>query len=161
MHGPTTIQPTSLADYLEQMTKAVFQAGISWRVVEAKWDGIRSAFHGFDAIAVASMKADEVGRVENDARVIRNRHKIEGTVDNAATMLALEKEFGSFKKYLDSLGDYEAKVGDLHRRFRFMGPSSAFFFLYVVGEQVPDWHEWAETQHRGSEPRTGSPSRDS
>lgn len=145
MHGPATIKPTSLADYLEQMTKAVFQAGISWQVVDAKWDGIRAAFHDFDPKTVAAMTAEEIGRVENDPRVIRNRRKIEGTVDNAATMLAVATEYDTFKSYLDSLGDYEAKVADLHRRFRFMGPSSAFFFLYVVGEQVPEWHEWAET----------------
>ena len=43
-HAPEKINPKSLGDYLEVMSKAIFQAGISWRVVESKWPGIREAF---------------------------------------------------------------------------------------------------------------------
>src|SRR5712692_3324769 len=46
--APQQIQPTRLGDYLEVMSKAVFQTGISWRVVDAKWPGIREAFQNFD-----------------------------------------------------------------------------------------------------------------
>ena len=52
MPSPEKIQPTSLSDYLEIMTKAVFQSGISWRVVEAKWPGIKEAFKDFDTDVV-------------------------------------------------------------------------------------------------------------
>ena len=45
---PKQIRPKSLADYLEVLSKIAFEAGLSWRVVEAKWEDIRRAFHGFD-----------------------------------------------------------------------------------------------------------------
>jgi 3-methyladenine DNA glycosylase Tag len=44
MEGPNNIKPQSLSDYLKVMSKAVFQTGISWKVIEAKWTGIRDAF---------------------------------------------------------------------------------------------------------------------
>lgn len=49
MQEPERIQPETLGDYLEIMSKAVFQSGISWKVVGAKWPGIKEAFQGFDA----------------------------------------------------------------------------------------------------------------
>ena len=57
---PTQIENPSLADYLEVITKAVFQSGMSWSVVEAKWDGFREAFAGFDPERVASLTPDDV-----------------------------------------------------------------------------------------------------
>jgi 3-methyladenine DNA glycosylase Tag len=59
MQPPTKIEPKSLADYFEVLTKAVFQSGISWRVVEAKWDGIRQAL--FDLDPRASSRARPAG----------------------------------------------------------------------------------------------------
>src|ERR1700749_367361 len=64
--------PDDPAFFLEQLSRSVFEAGISWRVVEAKWEGIREAFHGFDPAQVAAMPPAEVAAVENDSRVIRN-----------------------------------------------------------------------------------------
>ena len=55
MGPPPQVKPEGLADYLEVMSKAVFQSGMSWKVVEGKWDGTREAFHDFDAAKVASM----------------------------------------------------------------------------------------------------------
>lgn len=152
MHAPWQIEPKALGDYLEVLTKAVFQSGISWRVVEAKADGIRDAFFGFDPENVASLTAADVERLVQDSRVIRNRKKIEATIDNARTMLALDAEFGGFGRYLDSLGGFEATVADLKRRFRFIGDSGAYYFLYVIGRPVPQHEEWmaahpAHTHH--------------
>jgi len=48
VEGPKQIRPKRLSDYLEVMSKAVFQSGMSWRVVEAKWPGFREAFFEFD-----------------------------------------------------------------------------------------------------------------
>ena len=48
MEPPQQITPTKLADYLEVMTKAVFEGGINWKVIENKWPGFREAFHEFD-----------------------------------------------------------------------------------------------------------------
>jgi 3-methyladenine DNA glycosylase Tag len=143
MEPPKTIRPEKLGDYLEVMTKAVFQSGMSWRVVEAKWDGFREVFAGFDPVTVASFSPDDVDRMAQDTRIIRNRRKIEGTIRNAATLLALEKEFGGFDKYLRTQPEFLPLVKDMRKRFKFVGGFGAYYFLYVVGRPVPP-HEEAE-----------------
>jgi 3-methyladenine DNA glycosylase Tag len=140
--GPKKIKPTKTADYLEVLTKAVFQSGISWRVIDAKWDGFREAFDNFDPKKIARLSDTDVDRLATDTRIVRNRKKIEATVDNAVEMLALEKEFGSIRNYLRSHDDYDATVADLRRRFRFVGDTGAYYFLHVVGEKVPPHEEW-------------------
>ena len=64
---PEQITPTSLDDYLEVMSKAVLQSGISWKVVESKWPGTREAFHGFDVETVAAFDEKTVEQVERIA----------------------------------------------------------------------------------------------
>src|SRR5947207_9879414 len=83
MEAPKKIRPTKLADYFEILTKAVFQSGISWQVVEGKWEGFRKAFAGFDPARVARLKRSDVERLMEDPGIIRNRRKIEATMDNA------------------------------------------------------------------------------
>ena len=83
MQIPTQINPEGLPDYLEVLTKSVFQPGMSWRVVEAKWSGIKEGFRDFDAEAVAGYTEADVDRLATDPRVIRNRRKLEATVYNA------------------------------------------------------------------------------
>ena len=85
MQAPQQITPTGPADYLEVMTKAVFQSGMSWQVVEAKWPGFREAFDGFDPEKIAGYTGDDVERLAADTRIIRNRRKIEATLTNAET----------------------------------------------------------------------------
>ena len=140
--APKKIKPERTADYLEVMTKAVFQAGISWRVIEAKWPGFREAFAGFDPKKIARLTEQDVGQLAADTRIVRNRRKIEATIDNAIELLALEKKFGSIRTYLRSHGSFEETVADLRRRFRFLGDTGAYYFLYVVGERVPSHDEW-------------------
>jgi 3-methyladenine DNA glycosylase Tag len=140
--APKRAKPRDLAGYLEAITRAVFQAGISWRVVDAKWPGIRDAFAGFDPARVAALDAADIDELMQDPRVIRNRAKLEGTVDNAQTLLELDAEHGGFARYLRSHGDYEATVADLKRQFRFVGDTGAYYFLHVVGEKVPSHDEW-------------------
>ena len=73
--APPRIEPKKLADYLEVMTKAVFQSGMSWAVIDAKWDGFREAFEGFDPEKVASFTPEDVDRLTRDTRIVRNRKK--------------------------------------------------------------------------------------
>lgn len=147
--APQKIKPKTSADYLEILTKAVFQAGISWRVIEAKWRGFQQAFAGFDPKKIARFTEKDVDRLAADTRIVRNRRKIEATVDNAVELLAIEKEFGSVRRYLRSLDDFESAVADLRKRFRFIGDPGAYYFLYVVGERVPAHDEW-EKSRRGA-----------
>ena len=153
-HAPQQIVPQRTGDYLEVMSKAIFQTGISWKVVENKWPGIHDAFRGFDHRKVASLTEAELAGLSADPRVIRNRRKIEAIVDNARTMLDLEEQHGSFKNYLRSHGDFDATVADLRKRFKFMGETGAFYFLYVVGEPVPSYEDWCRS--RGRQPMAAS-----
>jgi DNA-3-methyladenine glycosylase I len=139
---PPQIRPKVPGDYLEILTRSVFQSGISWKVVDAKWPAMREALGGFDAERIAAFTPKDVDRLAADPRMIRNRRKIEATVDNAETVLALGKEHGSFKKYLRSLGGFDEQSADLKKRFKFLGDTGAYLFLYVVGEEVPDHDAW-------------------
>ena len=151
MEAPKQIKPKGLADYLEVMTKAAFQSGISWRVIEAKWEGFREAFSGFDVETVASLEPPDVDRLMGDTGIVRNRAKIEATVHNARTMLDLDGEFGGFRKYLRSFGgDYDGLVKDMRKRFKFLGDTGAYFFLWVVGEQVPSHEDWMASRAGGA-----------
>ena len=142
MPAPEKIQPTSLGDYLEIMTKAVFQSGISWRVVEAKWPGIKEAFKDFDTDVVAGFSEPELEELAQDTRVIRNRRKLSAIVSNAQRMVELEEEHGGFQKYLRSRPDFSSTIQDIRKQFKFMGDTGTYFFLYVVGEEVPPHDEW-------------------
>jgi DNA-3-methyladenine glycosylase I len=142
MQAPTQIDPAGLADYLDVITRAVFQSGMSWRVVEAKWDGFREAFAGFEPAAVAAFTDDDVERLAGDARIIRNRRKIEATVTNAQALLDLDAQPGGFAGWLRSHAGFDATVAALRGEFRFLGDMGAYYFLYVVGEDVPTHDEW-------------------
>jgi 3-methyladenine DNA glycosylase Tag len=139
-HGPFT-RPTSTSGYLEAMTRIIMTTGINWKVVESKWEGIRDAFAGFDIQKVANMGPDDVERLMTDPRVIRNRRKIEAVVDNAGKIEEVDKTFGSFDKYLQTAGTYEKQAAAVKRDFKFMGDSTTYFFLAMVGEKVPDWEQ--------------------
>ncbi len=155
MEAPERIHPKGLADYLEVMSKSVFQAGISWRVVESKWPGIKQAFHGFDPVVVSRLSGAELAALAEDTRIIRNRLKILAIVSNAARMLELDKEYKGFRNYLRSHPTFEDLVKDLRKQFKFIGDMGAYHFLWVVGEKVPSWDEWsaAEAAKVGSAPR--------
>jgi 3-methyladenine DNA glycosylase Tag len=144
--APPQITPKSLDDYLEAMTKSAFQAGISWDVIIAKWDGFREAFRGFDVSHVASLSPRDVDKLVKDTRIVRNRAKIEATVHNAQTLMDLDAEHKGFRKYLRSFDSYEALVKDLRKKFKFLGESGCYIFLYVVKEKVPEYHEWRARQ---------------
>jgi 3-methyladenine DNA glycosylase Tag len=146
--APPQIEPQSLSDYLEVMSKAVFQSGISWRVVEAKWPGTREAFRDFDAEAVANLSPDDVDALASDQRIIRNRRKIEGIVYNARTMLELDAQPGGFKGFLRSHGSFDATTAALRKHFKFMGEMGCYYFLYVVGEKVPPHEVWVAARGR-------------
>src|SRR4029079_713191 len=134
--GPPKIRPQRLGDYLEVMTKAVFQSGLSWKVVDAKWDGFREAFAGFDAEKVARFTPADVDRLAQDPSIVRNRRKIQATVDNAVEIVALDREHNGFRNFLRSQGSFEETVASLKRHFGFLGDTGSYYFLYVVGEKV-------------------------
>jgi 3-methyladenine DNA glycosylase Tag len=148
MEAPKQITPKRLDDYLEVMSKVVFQSGMSWAIIEKKWPDIRAAFDDFDVLKVASFTTKKLNALGEDPRVIRNRRKLDGIVHNARTMIELEEQHGSFKKYLRLHADFEACAKDLRKRFKFVGDFGAFYFLYVVKEPVPDYEAWCASRGR-------------
>jgi len=72
----------------EALTLGVFQVGLSWSTVFNKREAFRTAFHSFDIAKVAAMTDNDVDRLTQDASIIRNRAKIQATVDNARAMLS-------------------------------------------------------------------------
>ena len=77
-----------------------FQAGLSWITILRKRENFRKAFKNFDARKVARFKKADVARLMRDEGIIRNRLKIEGAVINAKCFLEVQKEFGSFDRYI-------------------------------------------------------------
>ncbi|MDP9960524.1 DNA-3-methyladenine glycosylase I [Chryseobacterium lathyri] len=77
------------------------QAGLSWETVLKKEESFRKAYHNFDIHAIAAYTEDDRERLMNDAGIIRNRLKINAAIENAKTIIELQKEFGSFEKWLE------------------------------------------------------------
>ena len=138
----------------ELLTLEGAQAGLSWLTILRKREGYRRAFAGFDPAAVARFGDPDRERLLADAGIVRNRLKIESTLNNAARVLALQEELGSFAAYLWDAVDGAPVVGrwrtladlpvetpaaralskDLKRRgFRFIGPTVVYSFMQAVG----------------------------
>ena len=147
MQIPEQIQPQSINEYLDVMSRSVFQSGLSWKVVDSKWPGTREALQGFDPSVVAGFTDADLDRLTEDTRVIRSRRKLNAVVHNAQKILELEAEHGSFQDYLRSYGGFDATLADIKKQFKYMGDAGTFHFLWVVGEVVPDYQEWCESRH--------------
>lgn len=142
---PERINPASLDDYLEVMTRAVFQAGLRWSLIEGKWPAFKTAFADFDTQKVAAFTEQDIERVSMDEGIIRSRKKVEGTVRNAQTLLELEQEHNTFTNYLRSFKTYDELSADFKKRFAFMAEMNVYYFLFRVQEPVPPFDEWIET----------------
>jgi DNA-3-methyladenine glycosylase I len=142
MEPPKKIQPQGLADYLEIMSKSVFQTGISWRVVENKWPGIREALVNFDPMVISNFTFEDLNKLLEDKRIIRNHRKLEAIIGNARRIIELDKTHNGFQNYLRSHGSFDELVKDLRKQFKFLGDMGAYHFLWVVGEEVPSYEQW-------------------
>ena len=118
---------------------------MSWKVVEAKWPGTREAFHNFDIKKVAALDEHNIDSLTQDTRVIRNYRKLNAVVFNAQQMIALDDQHNGFKNYLRSQIDFDATLTMIRKDFKFMGPTGVYYFLYVVGEDVPPHEEFEAT----------------
>ena len=130
------------------------QAGLSWITILRKREGYRKAYVGFDAQAVARYGQQQVERLLANPGIVRNRRKVEASVNNAARFLEFQGEFGSFDRYLWRFVDHEPVRNrwhtldeipartplseevseDLRRRgFTFLGPTVVYSHLQAVG----------------------------
>ena len=77
------------------------QAGLSWTTILNKKEHFHKAYDGFDIGKVAAYGEKQVGRLMHDAGIVRNRLKILAVIENAKRIQIIQKEFGSFRKWLD------------------------------------------------------------
>ena len=84
-----------------------FQAGLSWSTILNKREAFREAFDGFDAKIIAEYNDSKVSELLQNAGIIRNRLKIKAAIKNARTFLRIQKECGSFDKYIWQFVNYQ------------------------------------------------------
>lgn len=130
------------------------QAGLSWYTVLRKRENYRKAFDGFDAAKMSKYNAKKTEALLQDEGIIRNKLKVNAFVQNAKAFLAIQKEFGSFDKYIwqfaggkpvvndvKSLGNVPAKTAQsdamskdlLKRGFKFVGSTICYAFMQASG----------------------------
>ena len=85
----------------ERLILEINQAGLSWITILKKAENFRKAYHGFNIDKVAKYGDKDIARLLGDAGIIRNRLKVNAAVENAKRIQSLQKEFGSFKGWLD------------------------------------------------------------
>lgn len=130
------------------------QAGLSWYTVLRKRENYRKAFDGFDANKMSKYNEKKIEALLQDEGIIRNKLKVNAFVQNAKAFLAIQKEFGSFDKYIwqfvggkpvvndvKSLGNVPAKTAQsdamskdlLKRGFKFVGSTICYAFMQASG----------------------------
>jgi DNA-3-methyladenine glycosylase I len=111
------------------------QAGLSWTTILKKQEGFRKAYHQFDIGKVAGYKEKDITRLLNDPGIIRNKLKVNAAVENAKTILGIQKEFGSFRQWLDyhHPATKEVWVAIFRKNFRFTGGEIVNEFLLSTG----------------------------
>ena len=133
----------------EALTLGVFEVGLSWSIVFGKRDAFRTAFRGFDVAEVAALTAPDVDRLTRDASIVRNRGKIQATVDNARAMRAASPSLAELaKSYEVTRKRAPRSIADLPKStpgaeefakqlksqgYRFVGPTSVYAFMQNVG----------------------------
>jgi DNA-3-methyladenine glycosylase I len=133
----------------EALTLGVFEVGLSWSIVFGKRDAFRAAFRGFDVAKVAAMTEQNVDRLTKDASIIRNRGKIQATVDNARAMMSASPGLMELaKSYEITRKRAPRSIADLPKStleaeefakqlksqgYRFVGPTSVYAFMQNVG----------------------------
>lgn len=125
--------------YFENMTRCVFQAGLTWQLIADRWPNFKKAFKDFDIQTVAEFDEEDIERLLSDEGILRNRAKIEATLVNAMEFVKLQEEYGNFNNYMDNLDkseNYKYVKKELSKRFSRMGPKSSMVFLYSIGEDI-------------------------
>ncbi len=142
---PEVIPNPTLADVFEVMTRAVFQAGVSWAQIANQWEAYGRAFDAFDVERVAAFGDADVERVLAEPGILRMRRKIAATIRNAQALGEVVREFGDFQAYLATFPDYTSRAKDLKKRFAFMGDMNVWYLLFRLHEPVPRFEPWVTT----------------
>lgn len=142
---PEVIENPSASDVFAVMTRAVFQAGVSWAQIAKNWDSYFRAFADFDPSVVATYDDLEVERILTIAGILKMPRKVKATIANAKALQELLAEYGDFHLYVKSFSTYPAIVKDIKRRFTFMGDMNVWYLLFRLGERVPQFEHWVKT----------------
>ncbi len=145
---PQAIAEPSLDDHLAVISRAIFQAGLSWALIDSRWDAFRAAFDDFRVAIVANYGEGDVERIMEADGVVHARAKIAGTIANARALQALVAEHGSIDAYARGFADYGALYADAKKRFAFLGDLSCYYWLFRTGNPVPPLERWLEGQDR-------------
>ena len=148
------------------------QAGLSWSTILRKREGYRRAFDNFDARKISKYSENTVSRLLTNSEIIRNRLKINATITNARAFLQVQKEFGSFDRYIwqfvngkpvqnswrkmtdspSSTHESVAMSKDLKKRgFKFIGATICYAFMQAVGmvnDHVVDCFRYKELKKK-------------
>lgn len=146
---PRVIDAATIDDHLEVMTRAIFQAGLSWALIDARWDAFRTAFDGFRVDLIAATYGEgEIERIMETDGVIHSRAKIAGTIANAKALQAVAAEYGDVAAYVRSFPSYDALYADAKKRFAYLGDLSCYYWLFRTGLPVPPFEQWLAHQDR-------------
>lgn len=118
------------------------QAGLSWETILKKEKGFRLAYDNFNIKKVAAYGQEDIDRLLNDPGIIRNKLKVNAAIENAKTILGIQKEFGSFEKWIDAHHPKtkEEWVKLFKKTFRFTGGEIVNEFLMSTG-YLPGAHD--------------------
>ena len=119
----------------ERLVLEINQAGLSWLTILKKKENFRKAFDGFDIDTVAGYKVKDRKRLLSDAGIIRNRLKVDATIENAKRLVQIRKSHGSFEQWLDAHHPLSKDewVTLFKRAFRFTGGEITGEFLMSTG----------------------------
>lgn len=149
---PEVIDPLETRDYFAVMTRAVFQAGVSWAQIARHWNAYGRAFKDFDVATVAAFDEIGVERVLAEPGILKMPRKVKATIANAQALRDIEREFGGMPAYIASFNDYASLVKAFKKRFAFMGDMNVWYVLFRTHHAVPPFEAWVETI-KGDHPR--------
>lgn len=128
-----------------RLVMEINQAGLSWHTILVKENNFRKAYHNFDIKRVAKYGEKDFVRLMGDAGIIRNKLKINAAIYNAQKLLEIEKEYGSFRKWLTTEAksnreDKSAWLKLFKKNFKFVGGEIVGEFLMSIG-MLPGAHD--------------------
>lgn len=123
--------------WLSAMARGIFQAGISWKVVEAKWPEIEEAFHGFDVGRVAHMSEDWFDELIADRRIVRSPPKVRAIQENAVFIQQVSAEAGGFGRKIAEwpAEDFAGLLQWLQKEGSRLGGATGAYLMRAMGKE--------------------------
>lgn len=122
--------------YLAMMTRCVFQAGFTWKIIEYKWKGFEEAFHGFNPKGLAHLAPEKWDNYTSDKRIVRNAIKIASVLNNAHFVWQTAEAHGSFGKVFSAWepSDQIGLMAWLGKEGSRLGGNTAQYFIRFIGK---------------------------